>query len=315
MQQPNISPPDNHFAGSCLHPPDTLRACDASARILAAQKELSEKAPRVHCLTNAVTMNDVANILLAIGGSAIMAQCGAEAAQITALCQATLLNTGTPSDEKFAACHLAGARANALGHPVVLDPVGVGASTYRQENIKKLLSKVHPELIRCNLEEALTLLALLEGTYETGKEDAPAPCVPAMKAMSCEIRHGGVESGMCADNSTFADTAARLAMAYRTSVLISGSTDAISDGRHTALVTGGDARISRVTGGGCMLSAICAAFLAAGKNGYDAALDASIFWKRAAECAGEKTDADHAGMGSFRMHLFDAITNPDCNKS
>ena len=90
--------------------------------ILAA---ILRKQPKIHCLTNPVTMNDVANILLAAGGSAVMAQDEQEAAEITTFCQGTLLNTGVPDEAKIRACILAGKRANQLGHPVVLDPVGV----------------------------------------------------------------------------------------------------------------------------------------------------------------------------------------------
>lgn len=291
--------------------PERIHASNASERIFAAMKRLCEKAPRIHCLTNMVTMNDVANILLAIGGSAIMAQYNAEVEQITALCQATLINTGTPSDEKFFACCLAGAKANELGHPVVLDPVGAGASIYRKENIGNLLLKIHPDLIRCNLEEALTLLALAGENLNEDKvnTDGCSECKD-----TCELLHGGVESGADADISTRAKIAAQLAKAYQTTVLISGSTDAVSNGYRTALITGGDKRITRITGSGCMLSAICAALLSTQKDSYQAALDASILWKQAAEYAGQKTDASSAGMGSFRQFLFDAATNLGCLK-
>ena len=99
--------------------------------ILAA---ILRKQPKIHCLTNPVTMNDVANILLAAGGSAVMAQDEQEAAEITTFCQGTLLNTGVPDEAKIRACILAGKRANQLGHPVVLDPVGVGGSSFAGEN-------------------------------------------------------------------------------------------------------------------------------------------------------------------------------------
>ncbi len=97
--------------------------------ILAA---ILRKQPKIHCLTNPVTMNDVANILLAAGGSAVMAQDEQEAAEITTFCAGTLLNTGVPDEAKIRACILAGKRANQLGHPVVLDPVGVGGSSFRR---------------------------------------------------------------------------------------------------------------------------------------------------------------------------------------
>lgn len=288
--------------------PERIHASNAPERVFASMKRLCEKAPRIHCLTNVVTMNDVANILLAIGGSAIMAQAKEEAAQITALCEATLLNTGTPSDNKFISQLLAGEEANRLCHPLVLDPVGVGASTYRRENIKKLLTHIRPNLIRCNLEEAVTLLSIVSA--KTQLEDAAA----AIPAPFCKICHGGVESGVEADVTVRAETAKKLASAFRTTVLVSGSTDAVSDGVHTALITGGDSRITRITGSGCMLSAICAALLSVSESPYEAALDASILWKQAAECAGQKTDLESAGMGSFHRFLFDAATNLGCLK-
>ncbi|WP_373102229.1 hydroxyethylthiazole kinase [Blautia obeum] len=111
-----------------------------------------KKHPKIHCLTNPVTMNDVANILLAAGGSAVMAQDEQEAAEITTFCQGTLLNTGVPDEGKIRACILAGKRANQLGHPVILDPVGVGGSSFRQRELKKLLEQVHPSIVRCNAD-------------------------------------------------------------------------------------------------------------------------------------------------------------------
>lgn len=112
---------------------------------------------KIHCLTNPVTMQDVANILLAAGGSPIMGQDPEEAEEIARLCQAVLLNTGVPDERKFQACILAGKTANMLGHPVVLDPVGAGASIFREKGLRKLLQEVHPDVIRCNAEEAWTL--------------------------------------------------------------------------------------------------------------------------------------------------------------
>ena len=116
-----------------------------------------KKHPKIHCLTNPVTMNDVANILLAAGGSAVMAQDEQEAAEITTFCQGTLLNTGVPDESKIRACILAGKRANQLGHPVILDPVGAGGSSFRQRELKKLLEQVHPSIVRCNQEEDAVL--------------------------------------------------------------------------------------------------------------------------------------------------------------
>ena len=122
--------------------------------------QYKKNGPKIHCLTNPVVMQDTANLLLAAGGSAIMAQDPEEVEEITSFCQATLLNIGVPDETKFKACILAGKRANALGHPVVLDPVGAGASRFRQKGLERLLAQVKISLIRCNQEEACTLLRM-----------------------------------------------------------------------------------------------------------------------------------------------------------
>ncbi|MCD8098717.1 MAG: hydroxyethylthiazole kinase [Lachnospiraceae bacterium] len=238
--------------------------------------------PAVHCLTNPVTTQDTANILLAAGGSAIMAQEPAEAAEITAICQATLLNTGVPDREKFEACILAGKRAMELGHPIVLDPVGAGASNFRREELAKLLSQLQVSIIRCNQEEARVLLGLRN------------------------ITSGGVESSVVLPAAEQETLARNLAQAYRCVTLVSGNTDAISDGEHVVLLTEGDSRISRLTGGGCMLSALCALLCAEGLPAFDAAQTAGLLWRESAAEAGRRTDREQGGMGTFHQYLFDA---------
>ena len=248
----------------------------------ACLRQMRERQPRVHCLTNIVTMTDVANILLAAGGSAIMGQHPDEAAEITAICDATLLNIGTPDEAKFAACTAAGREANRLGHPVILDPVGVGASAFRRTHVKQLLREVQPDIIRCNPAEAYTLLGF-------------------------RVAQSGVESGVAVTEEQRAELAQRLAQAYDCAVLLSGRADTMAAGELLRQAVGGDDRIARVTGGGCMLSALCALFAGAGLSGWDAVCTASRFWKTSAYAAGVKTDAARAGMGTFHTALFDAV--------
>lgn len=251
--------------------------------ILAA---LHKRQPKIHCLTNPVTMNDVANILLAAGGSAVMAQDEQEAAEITAFCHGTLLNTGVPDAAKIRSCILAGKRANQLGHPVVLDPVGVGGSIFRQRELKSLLEQVQPSVIRCNQEEAAVLCSFL-----SGKEN--------------DFSHGGVESGLHMnpqDLQTLAQTAARL---YHCTFFITGKTDVVSDGTQTIFLSGGDPRLCRITGGGCMLSALCALFCCSGASAFEAACTAGRIWKEISEEAGKRTDQDGRGIGSFHTALMD----------
>ena len=114
--------------------------------------------PLLHCISNIVTANDCANLALAIGASPIMAQEPQEMPQIATLAKAVILNTGTPDEAKFQAAAIAGKTANQLHIPVILDPVGIGASTWRLNHIHDLLSQVHPDILRVNLGEAKALL-------------------------------------------------------------------------------------------------------------------------------------------------------------
>ena len=195
--------------------------------------------PNVHCLTNVVTMQDVANMLLVAGGSAIMAQDKKEMEEITQISSATLINMGVPSDEKIAAYIVAGKTANRLGHPVVFDPVGVGASNYRKSCAEEILKNVNPDIIRCNQEEAKILLGL-----------------------NSEIVSNGVESSIKLTEREQEKTAIALANKFDTIAFISGSLDTISDGNIVLKIDGGDSRMRRVSGTGCMLSALCALFAA-----------------------------------------------------
>lgn len=267
-----------------------------------AVEVLMKEKPKVHCLTNPVTMQDVANILLAAGGSAIMAQDAAEAAEITAFCRATYLNTGVPDAKKFQACTLAGKRANELGHPVILDPVGVGASAFRRTWINELLSEVHVSVIRCNQEEALTLLRLQKHYFPEGTKSKE------QKAEKMRLyTSGGVESAVEMEISGMKELAANLARICHCTVFISGKNDVLSDGKQSMVLSGGDERMRRITGSGCMLSALCALFCGTGLPVFDAACAAGQIWKESAGEAGRRTDRNGGGIGSFHVHLFDVL--------
>lgn len=246
-------------------------------------QQLKKTAPRVHCLTNPVSMQDVANVLLAAGGSAIMGQDEAEVQEITAHCQATLLNLGVPDENRICSCALAGMKANELGHPVVLDPVGAGASIFRRKTVELMFKRVTPSLLRCNQGEAYALLDLERESY------------------------GGVESGVKLEEEAQLNLSDLLARVYGCTVMVSGKADAVSDGERRTLITGGDPRIGRITGSGCMLSALCALFCGAGLAPFEAACAAGSIWKESAWAAGRKTDQMQGGIGSFHMYLFDAV--------
>ena len=246
-------------------------------------QQLQKTAPKVHCLTNPVSMQDVANILLAAGGSAIMGEDTAEVQEITSFCQATYLNTGVPNEDKICACVLAASKAAELGHPVVLDPVGAGATLYRAKLMELVLKRITSSLIRCNEEEACALLAIERGGS------------------------GGVESDVALQDEIRLKLAEMLAERYKCTALVSGASDAVSDRGRAVLLSGGDVRIRRITGGGCMLSALCALFCGAGLMPYEAACAAGSIWKESARIAGQRTDRTQGGIGSFHVHLFDAL--------
>lgn len=256
--------------------------------------------PNIHCLTNVVTMQDVANMLLAAGGSAIMAQDVKEVAEITEICSATLINMGVPSDEKIVAFIVAGKRANELCHPVVFDPVGVGASGYRKKCVQQILSNVRPDIIRCNQEEAKVLLGL---------EDM-------------NIISKGVESSIKLTESEQEKVALQLAEKYDTISFISGNVDVISDGNNVLKTDGGDERMKKVSGTGCMLSALCALFAAGlykaeksqvscetgeDKAYFHAAYSAGQVWKKTAKNTGNLSDIKSAGIGSYHYLMFDEL--------
>lgn len=256
--------------------------------------------PNVHCLTNVVTMQDVANMLLVSGGSAIMAQDKKEMEEITQISSATLINMGVPSDEKIAAYIVAGKTANRLGHPVVFDPVGVGASNYRKSCAEEILKNVNPDIIRCNQEEAKILLGL-----------------------NSEIVSNGVESSIKLTEREQEKTAIALANKFDTIAFISGSLDTISDGNIVLKIDGGDSRMRRVSGTGCMLSALCALFAAgmyaASENEknvsniednekyFYAAYSAGKVWKETAKNTGFLADINGKGIGTYHSMLFDEL--------
>ena len=235
--------------------------------------------PLVHCVSNIVTANDCANLALAAGASPMMAQAPEEMADITAASAATVLNTGTPDEEKFQVCTLCGKEAARLGRPVVLDPVGVGASPWRLERTAELLHLFTPSILRVNLGEAL---ALGQGGGQEQGVDSPAPAGQAERLAA----------------------AAGLAERRRTVVLLSGPEDIVTDGRAAWRVSGGSAWMARVTGTGCMLSVLCGVFAAVEPDPAAAAVLASAFWKVCSQRA--ERVAGGRGPGSFRTALLDA---------
>ncbi|PDX80337.1 hydroxyethylthiazole kinase [Faecalibacterium prausnitzii] len=243
-----------------------------------------QASPLVHCISNLVTANDCANIVLAAGASPIMADAPEEVREITALSRALCLSLGTPNPRKADAMFLAGRKAAELGLPVVFDPVGVGASAYRQEIARKLLQDIPLTVLRCNASELQTL-----------------------SGQSLVSR--GVDAGKAPELETLLPLAGRFAAAHHCIVAVTGAEDIVTDGTTAYGIRSGTPLLRQVTGTGCMLSVLAAAFVGANP---EAPLEAAA----AAVCmmglCGERAAASLTGgegTGTLRIRLMDAVSN------
>lgn len=182
----------------------------------------------VHCITNYVTINDVANMILAIGASPIMADDWMEVREITSMCDSLVINMGTLKQNTVRSMLLAGKEANQRGHLVVFDPVGVGASRFRKETAAKLLKQIHFNVIRGNISEIKTL-------YE-GSDDGYG--VDAKK-----------DDAVTEDNLEYViQMAKNMAKKTKAVIVITGKTDLVTDGQQIYLIDNGVLDMSRITG-------------------------------------------------------------------
>lgn len=240
-------------------------------------KKMREQCPLVHNMTNQVVANHVANGLLAIGAAPIMAYAKEEVAVITAQTSCLVLNIGTITTPVFEAMLLAGHEANEKGVPIVIDPVGVGASPYRQGLIERLLSELKITLIRGNAGE-----------------------IAQLAKVPWQAR--GVDSGT--GNYSLEQMAQDVALANDCVVAVSGERDWISDGRRLASVDNGHPLMTRVTGMGCLLSAICGAFIGSHQDAFESTLAAHIIYG----IAGEKTAEETQLPGSFNVLFMNQLS-------
>lgn len=243
--------------------------------------------PMVHCITNSVTINDCANVLLAAGARPIMADDPEESAEITAACRALVLNLGMLSPRKLEAMVKSGHQANRMGIPVVLDPVGAGASALRIRAAHTLLEEVRFAAVRGNGSEIRVLAA--GGENHGGVDAAPGECAPEQERAMAEA----------------------LARRIHAVVAVTGETDLVTDGTRAARCLGGCAEMGLVTGTGCMLSALTGALLAASpEQPFAAVCTAVCAMKTAGELARAALAPDE-GSGSYRVRLIDAVNRLD----
>ncbi|CAM3696724.1 hydroxyethylthiazole kinase [Marinicrinis lubricantis] len=239
-------------------------------------QQIRKQNPLIHCITNYVVANFQANGLLAIGASPVMADGEDEVESMVQLASALSINIGTLNSNTFAAMMKAGVRAGELNIPVVLDPVGAGATDYRKETVFALLDKVKFTVVRCNIGELAAI----------AKED---------------WQQKGVDSG---DGSLDVPSAAKqAARQYNCIFIVTGEQDFITDGTEERWIRGGHKQMTEVTGTGCLLSAMCAAVIALGGNHFENLSALLSCYKQIAEAAYLRA----SGLGAFQSAVLDEL--------
>ena len=259
---------------------------DLISECAALLEKVKHKKPLVHHITNYVTVNDCANITLAIGASPVMADAIEEAADIAAIASAVVLNIGTLNNRTVESMLAAGGSANERGIPVIFDPVGAGASAFRNETARRLLSEVRMDVIRGNISEIRSVAGLSSNTK-------------------------GVDASEADTFENAAQIARELASKRGCVVVITGAVDIISDGARTAEIRNGHSDMSRVTGTGCMCTSLIGSLCGAAGDAFHGAAAAVLCMGVAGELAHEKAGAD--GSGSFRNAVIDAVSGMDAD--
>ncbi|MFD3260780.1 hydroxyethylthiazole kinase [Paenibacillus lentus] len=247
--------------------------------ITALLTKVQRSKPLIHNITNVVVTNFTANGLYALGASPVMAYAPEEVADMAKIAGALVLNIGTLSTPHVEAMIIAGRSANEHGVPVLLDPVGAGATRFRTESALRILSEVKVSVVRGNAAEIANLIG-----------------------ESREIK--GVDAGDGADKKN-AQLGLRAARELNAVVAITGKEDVITDGSLCRVISGGDALLTQVTGAGCLLTSVLGAFAAVEKDLLLAGTAGLAFYGAAASRAAERTSS--AGPGSFQIAFLDEL--------
>ncbi|HBA62823.1 MAG TPA: hydroxyethylthiazole kinase [Lachnospiraceae bacterium] len=254
-------------------------------------EQVRKTVPLVHNITNYVTVNDVANVLLACGGSPIMSDEVKDVEDITSICGGLNINIGTLNERTIAGMFAAGRKANELGHVVLLDPVGAGASALRTKTAMELMKEIRFDVIRGNISEIKTLV---QGSGSTKGVDADIA-----DAVTEETLDGAV-----AFVKEFAKTSGSI-------IAVTGAIDLVSDGERCFVIRNGRPEMGRITGTGCQLSGMMTAFVTANpKQKLEAAAAAVCTMGLAGEIGFSRMQAGD-GNATYRSRIIDAIYNMD----
>lgn len=235
-----------------------------------------KKRPLVHSITNLVSINTVANALLAAGGAPVMAFAPEEVGEVAEHADALVLNTGTLTENRLKAMQIAGRRAASRGIPLAVDPVGAGISSFRTRALQEILTQLPVQVLRGNPSEILAL--------RRKKTDMAG--VDAVHSME-QARRAAVE----------------VAAEFGITVAVTGPVDLVTDGRRALLVANGHPLLTRITGAGCTATAMIAMFLAVASETLRSAASALAYFGLAAEMAAASTEAP----GSFWIRLLDVL--------
>ncbi|GAA0176673.1 hydroxyethylthiazole kinase [Clostridium sediminicola] len=245
--------------------------------------------PLVHNITNYVTVNDCANIVLAAGGSPIMAEGVDEVEDIVSISNALNINIGTLNAAMIESMVRAGKRANELGLPVVLDPVGVGASKLRNTAVKTLVGEINFSVIKGNMSE---IKALNSNSKNTGGVDVQEDDV---------IGDNNIDESI--------EFIKKVSRKFNCVIVATGAIDIVTDGEKVALIRNGHEMMSRITGTGCMTSSVIATYCGPNRDDiFGATVMAITTMGLSGEKAYEKVTARKEGTGSFRTYLIDGVS-------
>lgn len=242
-------------------------------------QKVRERNPLVHNITNVVVTNFTANGLLALGASPVMAYAKEEVAEMVSHASSLVVNIGTLNAQTVESIILAGKAANELKVPVIFDPVGAGATSYRTEAARKILREVQVSIIRGNAAEIANVIG-----------------------EKWEIK--GVDAG--SGNGDKVELAISAAEQLNCTVVITGKEDVVTDGSSTYVVEGGHPLLTKVTGTGCLLSSVIGAFTGVEENLLQASVAALTFYGIAAEKASKKTA--ELGPGSFQIEFLNQLS-------
>lgn len=247
--------------------------------------------PLIHNITNYVTVNDVANVLLACGASPIMSDDEEEVEEITSICKGLNINIGTLNRRTIPSMLLAGKRATELSHPVVLDPVGAGASRLRTETALKLMKEIRFTVIRGNISEMKSLAF--------GRENTKGVDADVADALTEENLDKGIEFV-----KSFASETGSI-------IAVTGKIDLVADKDTCYVIRNGRSEMGKITGTGCQLSGMTAAYVAANpENTLAAAAAAVSAMGLAGEIAWTHMKAED-GNATYRNRIIDAICHID----